>query len=150
VKKEATDIGALNQQTGRYDTRVNHFHPMCKEGPITLRPYVVGLMVVGLLAGCSGTEPMADSSAGEVGTRGLSQVQEPISSQPGAQGQSNLQAPTFPQKFDVRGPELASFGFAVTQPGPVTVDVQGQGVPVLVTLQTLGSPLVGPLIFEPN
>jgi hypothetical protein len=46
--------------------------------------------------------------------------------------------PTWPQKFDVQGPEVDSFGFAVTQPGPITVDVQGQGAPVLVTLQSPG------------
>ena len=43
--------------------------------------------------------------------------------------------PTWPQKFDVQGPESESFGFAVTQPGPVVVDVQTQGAPVIVTLQ---------------
>jgi hypothetical protein len=65
---------------------------------------------------------------GEVGTRGL----------PGAPP-SPAQMAAFPQKFDVQGPESASFGFAVTQPGPITVDVQAQGPPVVVALQRLQS-----------
>jgi hypothetical protein len=47
--------------------------------------------------------------------------------------------PAFPQKFSVQGPQSDSFGFAVTQPGPVQVDVQTQGAPVVVTLQNLAS-----------
>jgi hypothetical protein len=43
--------------------------------------------------------------------------------------------PAFPQRFEVRGPELASFGFAVTQPGPIVVDVRWQGPPLRVSLQ---------------
>src|SRR5215510_3629989 len=35
--------------------------------------------------------------------------------------------PAFPQKFEVRGPENASFAFPVTQPGPVVVDVRWEG-----------------------
>jgi len=107
-----------------------------EEGPMRPRSYLVGLMLASMLAGCSGTEPMVGSS--EVGTRGLSQVQGPTPGQPGVPGQSNLQAPGFPQKFDVRGPEADSFGFAVTQPGPIIVDVQAQGAPVIVTLQSQG------------
>lgn len=42
--------------------------------------------------------------------------------------------PAFPQKFEVRGPENASFAFAVTQPGPVVVDVQWQGAPLRAVL----------------
>lgn len=109
-----------------------------------MRPqsHLMGLILTSVFAACSGTNPIVDSGAGEVGTRGLSQVQQPVSSQPGAQGESNFQPPTFPQKFDVQGPEMQSFGFAVTQPGPITIDVQTQGSPVVVTLQMLGgSPL---------
>ncbi|MDF0643186.1 MAG: hypothetical protein P0111_04095 [Nitrospira sp.] len=53
-------------------------------------------------------------------------------------GQANAQLPTFPQKFEVQGPESDSFGFAVTQPGSIIVEVQGQGAPVLVTLESPG------------
>ncbi len=56
----------------------------------------------------------------------------------GAPGQANAQLPKFPKKFDVQGPESDSFGFAVTQPGAIVVDVQAQGAPVVVTLQSQG------------
>jgi len=102
----------------------------------------MGLMLASVLAGCSGTEPMLDSSDGKVESRGVGQMQRPVKQgvpvQPGGAGQANMQAPTFPQKFEVQGPESDSFGFAVTQPGPIVVDVQGQGAPVLVTLQSPG------------
>lgn len=42
--------------------------------------------------------------------------------------------PTWPQRFEVRGPEQATFGFAVTQPGPVMVDVHWRGAPLRVSL----------------
>ena len=103
---------------------------------------VIGWLLISLLAGCSGTEPVTDPNAGEVGTRAVPQVQRStksgVAAKPGAGGQANAQIPTFPQKFDVKGPEVDSFGFAVTQPGPITVDVQGQGAPLLVTLQSSG------------
>ena len=86
------------------------------------RRELLGIVLVGMLAGCSGTGPMTNSGSGEVESRGLAQMQRPV-------------LPTFPQKFDVQGPESDSFGFAVTQPGPVVVDVQAQGAPVVVTLQ---------------
>jgi hypothetical protein len=44
------------------------------------------------------------------------------------------QTSTFPQKFGVQGPETKSFGFAVTQPGPVVIEVQSSGAPIEVTL----------------
>lgn len=50
-----------------------------------------------------------------------------------AQAQQSL--PTWPQPFSVRGPETSSFGFAVTQPGPISVEVQWQGPPLRVSLQ---------------
>jgi hypothetical protein len=61
-----------------------------------------------------------------------------MAKQPSAGVQPNAQLPTFPQKFDVKGPEIDSFGFAVTQPGPVVIDVQAQGAPLLVSLQSPG------------
>src|SRR5450432_212178 len=45
------------------------------------------------------------------------------------------QLPTWPQKFDIGGPETATFGFIVTQPGPVAIDIQTNGAPVVATLQ---------------
>jgi hypothetical protein len=48
---------------------------------------------------------------------------------------------TWPQKFAVAGPEVKAFGFPVTRPGPVTVDVQAQGPPIVVTLQGPAEPL---------
>src|SRR6476646_9161779 len=59
---------------------------------------------------------------------------------PGNTGLSNVKLPTFPQKFDVQGPESDSYAFAVTQPGPIAVEVQAQGAPVVVTLQSQGGP----------
>jgi hypothetical protein len=50
-----------------------------------------------------------------------------------AQAQQSL--PSWPQPFSVRGPETSSFGFAVTQPGPIAVEVQWQGPPLRVALQ---------------
>jgi hypothetical protein len=46
--------------------------------------------------------------------------------------------PSFPQQFTLQGPGSASFALAVTQPGPVVVDVQANGAPVVVTLRGLG------------
>jgi len=56
-----------------------------------------------------------------------------------APGQPNMQLPTFPQNFEVKGPEVDSFGVPVTQPGQLTVEVQSQGAPVIVTLQGVAS-----------
>jgi hypothetical protein len=43
--------------------------------------------------------------------------------------------PAFPQRFELRGPEVASFGFAVTQPGPIVIEVRAQSPqPLRVTL----------------
>ena len=47
---------------------------------------------------------------------------------------SVLQGLTWPQRFELAGPEPASFGFAVTQPGLIRVEVQAQGAPVRVAL----------------
>jgi hypothetical protein len=46
--------------------------------------------------------------------------------------------PTFPQPFTLNSPVPAGFALAVTQPGPVVVDVDSAGAPVTVTLQTAG------------
>ncbi len=79
---------------------------------------VLGIGLVCLMIGCASTE------TGDIGSRA-------VPGMPVKQGQ----LPTFPQKFDVQGLEANSFGFAVTQPGPVIVDVQSQGPPVIVTLE---------------
>ena len=94
---------------------------------------VLGLALVCFTMGCAATE------SGDVESRGLRQMQRPMQpgapAQPGAPGQPNAQLLTWPQQFALQGPERDSFGFAVTQPGPVVVDVQSQGAPVVVTLQ---------------
>src|SRR5215467_4387773 len=46
--------------------------------------------------------------------------------------------PAFPQSFSLNSPVPASFALAVTQPGPVVVDVDSAGAPVTVSLQTAG------------
>ncbi len=84
-----------------------------------------------LLSSLSTTEILA-AEPGQ-GKAGRVQAAAPASSAP-------VQLPRFPQKFDVQGPESDSFGFAVTQPGPIAVDVQAQGAPVIVTLQSPGGP----------
>lgn len=109
------------------------------------------LAAVGLLAACTTTEDIAQTSEGDVESRGLEKMQRPmqpgmpmkpaVQAQPGAPGgvgQPNVQPPAFPRNFEVVGPEVDSFGFAVTQPGPIAVEVQSQGAPVIVTLQSPG------------
>jgi hypothetical protein len=50
--------------------------------------------------------------------------------------------PTFPQAFTLAGPGSASFPLAVTQPGPINIDVKSSGSPIIVTLRRrLGTPL---------
>ena len=41
----------------------------------------------------------------------------------------------WPQPLQLQGPQVAMFGFATTQPGPVVVNVQTQGAPVSVLLE---------------
>ena len=89
----------------------------------------LGLIIGMAVAFCSVCMiALADESKGpDVGTRAL----------PGAPPQQS-QMPNFPQKFDVQGQEIDSFGFAVTQPGALVVDIQAQGPAVVVTLQPSG------------
>jgi hypothetical protein len=95
------------------------------------RALIVGAGLIVLHVTAVATVLAEEQKGGDVGTRAV----------PGAPPQQG-QMPTFPQKFEVRGPETDSFGFAVTQPGPITVDVQAQGAPVTVTLQNLaGQPM---------
>jgi hypothetical protein len=74
-------------------------------------------------------------SEAEIGTRATPQMRGKADA-----GGQPAAMPAFPQKFTVQGPESNSFGFAVTQPGPIAVEVQSQGQPVVVTLQHLASP----------
>ena len=48
--------------------------------------------------------------------------------------------PSFPQAFTLNSPVPAGFPLAVTQPGPLVIDVDTAGAPVVVTLQTQGLP----------
>jgi hypothetical protein len=105
--------------------------------------YPISLVMLTLSTGCSSTDEARDS--GSVQSRGLQQPMQPgmamkkgMPVQSGASGPANIQLPTWPQKFEVQGPEVQSFGFPVTQPGPITVEVQAQGAPLLVTLQSSG------------
>lgn len=107
-------------------------------------PVLVVPITIGLLFGCSWTNHVAQTTEDSVESRGLSQMQQPMQpgmakkpgmpAKPSAAGQANLQLPTWPQKWDVNNREPAGFGFGVTQPGLVTVDVRAQGAPVVVSL----------------
>jgi hypothetical protein len=48
----------------------------------------------------------------------------------------------WPQSFDLKGFQVRTYGFAVTQPGPIVLDVKSQGAPLDVTLQ---GPIAQPL-----
>lgn len=54
----------------------------------------------------------------------------------------DIQMPTWPQKWIANNREPAGFGFGLTQPGLVTVDVQSQGAPIVVELSAVGAPAV--------
>jgi hypothetical protein len=41
----------------------------------------------------------------------------------------------WPQSFNLRGFQVANYGFGVTQPGPIVLDVKSQGAPLDVVLQ---------------
>lgn len=72
------------------------------------------------------------------GGTGVSTRAVPVAPALKASSQSMPKLSTFPQKFDLQGAGVDSFDFAVTQPGPIMVDVQVQGTPVIVTLQSPG------------
>lgn len=94
------------------------------------------LTVGGLWLAWSPLEGFAQRNEGGPGMRKAPKSAVPAT--PGAASHANVALPTFPKKFEVQGPESDSFGFAVTQPGPIAVEVQVQGAPVVVTLQSLG------------
>lgn len=53
---------------------------------------------------------------------------------PASAAGQKVSPPAWPQSFEIAGKESASFGFAVTQPGSVVVDVQWNGPPLKVEL----------------
>lgn len=55
---------------------------------------------------------------------------------PCASAQTPTQGPpTWPQSFELTDRRPAGFGFAVTQPGPIVVEVETRGAPVVVALK---------------
>ena len=84
-------------------------------------------VLFGLTAGCA-----------SAGGTGVSARAVPVTPAPKASAQPMTKLSTFPQKFEVQGDRPGVFDFAVTQPGPVLVDVQVQGAPVIVMLQSPG------------
>ena len=61
---------------------------------------------------------------------------EPVRAQTGS-----LQNPSEPQKFEIATGESAGFGFVVSQPGPIVIRAQWQGVPLIVSLSPLAQPI---------
>lgn len=57
-----------------------------------------------------------------------------IAANPSMAQQPAPQERPWPQSFVIQGTDRAEFGFAVTQPGPIAVDVQAEGAPVRVDL----------------
>jgi len=55
---------------------------------------------------------------------------------------AQAQEPTWPQQFQILAGESTTFGFVVTQPGTITVNVNFQGAPLVVSLS---GPLAQPL-----
>jgi hypothetical protein len=87
------------------------------------------------------TQGEDQKDGGEISTRALRQIERPMS--PGMAALSlprqATQPAEFPQTFQVQGPETSSFGFGVTQPGPIEVTVDSQGPPVSAMLQHVTS-----------
>lgn len=52
-----------------------------------------------------------------------------------AQASAATQLPKWPQSFDLRGYEVRTYGFGVTQAGPIALDIRAQGAPLDVILQ---------------
>ena len=92
-----------------------------------MRLVCIAVVLGSLTTGCA--------SAGGTGVTARS---VPVTPAPKASGQPIVKLSTFPQKFEVQGDRASVFDFAVTQPGPLTVDVQVQGTPVIVMLQSPG------------
>lgn len=113
-------------------------------GRIAVSEFLAVLVLIGVLTGCSTPDSNVDPRSGDVQSRGMPQMQRPMQPgmamkpggqmQPSAAGQANLQLPTWPQKWDVNNHEPYGIAFGVTQPGPILVEVQAQGAPVIVSL----------------
>ena len=88
----------------------------------------------------------ADEPSDGVGTRGIDarMAAEPTARMPASKASQKLPPlASTTRNFEVVGPESDSLGFAVTQPGPIRIDVQTQGAPIVVTLQSPGhAPIV--------
>lgn len=103
-------------------------------------PALVLFATMASITGCSSTDRVAQSDDGGVESRGLASMQRPM--QPGQSpawtkggGASvGYQLPAWPQQWDVNNREPYSATFGITQPGIVTVDVQAQGAPVVISL----------------
>jgi hypothetical protein len=80
-----------------------------------------------------------DEKPDEVESRGMPKIERPVqpgmSVAPGAPAQQKFQLPSWPQNFVIEDRKQASLGFAVTQPGPLVVDVQWQGPPLEAVLR---------------
>jgi len=94
---------------------------------VHIRLISIALLLGNLTLGCA-----------SAGGTGVSARAVPVTPVPKVSSSSVAKLSTFPQKFDLQGAGVDSYDFAVTQPGPVTVDVQVQGTPVIVTLQSPG------------
>jgi hypothetical protein len=119
--------------------RMNH---LCRPwAALSVTVLTVTILWTGMQAGAD------DDKASEVESRGTPQIQRPTKPgtplAPGAQGQQKFQLPTWPQKFAVEDRKPASLGFAVTQAGPLVVDVQWQGPSLEATLR---GPIAQPIV----
>jgi hypothetical protein len=82
---------------------------------------------------CMWLLPVLLAASGTIFEQALALKPEP--SAPGmAQPVAAPEGIAWPQRFELSGREPASFGFAVTQVGPIHVEVQTQGAPVRVAL----------------
>jgi len=114
-------------------------HPTCRYAIICRAQAIfAGLVIAGLALAGIAPGLAQEEKPGEVESRGMPQIQKPMQPgmpvRPGAPAQQKFQLPTWPQKWDVNNREPYGVAFGVTQPGPVTVDVQSQGAPVIVEL----------------
>jgi hypothetical protein len=58
--------------------------------------------------------------------------------------------PTWPQDFSIGPGEKADFGFAVTQPGEIAVEVKWKGVPLTIILKAPSGASVKQLNLQPS
>src|SRR5262245_56314137 len=94
------------------------------------------LACTGLLVASLVSNSLAQTSPTPVNPRVRQPILRPANPALVAPAPAGVPLPAFPQKFEVVGPEVTSFGLAVTQPGPIAVDLQTEGAPLLVTLKS--------------